>query len=136
MTVRAILDVGQLLQQPERVAQMSPEDARQLVVQLASLLVLLSTRASEPPITGAVSNETSPAVWLSADQVESRFGLPNSWLLEHRRQLASLGIVSRPSRKIRVYDAKRLGRFLESRRMSASSEPKDFQIAKGRAGHQ
>jgi hypothetical protein len=118
--VRAVLDVGQLLQQPERVSQLSIEEARALVTQLASLLVLLSTRASEP--SPAVIS-ASPEIWLSPEQVEHRFGLSNTWLHEHRRQLSALGIVSRPSRKVRLYDPEKLARFLESRRQSATAQP-------------
>ena len=115
----AVQDVNSLLAEPERVHKIDPVDARTLIIQLASLLILLSTRASEPSQPIAVSSD--PATWLSAEQVEQRFGLPNTWLHEHRRQLSSLGIVSRPSRKTTLYDVKKLGRFIESRRQSATT---------------
>ena len=118
MTVKAVLDVGQLLREPQRVSQLSMEDARTLITQLATLLVLLSTRASETSQPVVVSEP--PVLWLSSEQVEQRFGLSNAWLMEHRRQLAGLGIVSRPSRKVRLYDIKKLGRFVESRRVPTS----------------
>ena len=129
--LRAVLDLGQLLREPERVGQLSTEEARALVTQVAALLVLLSSRASESQITKDQENK-DPAQWLSAEQVESRFGLPNSWLMEHRRQLASLGIVSRPSRKLRLYDSKKLGRFIESRRQSTTTNE---HVALSRRGH-
>jgi hypothetical protein len=118
--LRALPDLNGLLQEPERVNRIDPVDARNLIIQLSALLLALALRASEPPVA-VVSNETSGAVWLSAEQVYTRFGLQASWLMEHRRQLSALGIVSRPSRKVRLYDAKRLGRFLESRRQSAAT---------------
>ena len=127
--LRAVLDVGSLLQQPERVSQLSIEEARQLVSQLAALLVLLSARSSEPPVP-VPATDSAPVVWLSATQVHERFGLEATWLHEHRRQLSALGIVSRPSRKVRLYDPKKLSRFLESRREATNSH-----VAQHRGSH-
>jgi hypothetical protein len=118
--LRAVQSVDALLTEPELIHKVSAEEARTLVTQLAALLLTLSLRAREP--MAPIIDTKDPAVWLSAEQVEQRFGLNNLWLMEHRKQLGALGIVARPSRKIRVYDTKRLARFLESRRVTANSD--------------
>jgi hypothetical protein len=96
------------------------------------LLVLLSTRSSEPSIP-LPATDGAPAVWLSATQVHERFGLEANWLNEHRRQLSALGITSRVSRKTTLYDVKKLGRFIESRRQSV---PTNEHVALSRRGHE
>lgn len=63
--------------------------------------------ASPPP-------ERDAEEWLTASQVEARFGLPRRWLADHMRALRPHRIVSRPSRKVVVFHARRLSRFLEA----------------------
>jgi hypothetical protein len=112
-------DINSLLSEPARITQLSTEEIRAVIVQLASLLLLLSTRASAPPVSALSSPDTG--IWLSAEQVYQRYGLEASWLHEHRKQLGSLGVTSRVSRKTTLYDVKKLSRFIESRRQSGAT---------------
>ena len=65
--------------------------------------------ASPPPERERESEE-----WLSAAQVEARFGVPKRWLSDHAADLRRRRIVSRPSRKLVVYHRARLARLLEA----------------------
>jgi hypothetical protein len=117
MTVRVVPDINALLTAPEQVNKLDPGDVRTLITQLAALLVLLSTRAAEPPPISVLPDLVQ---WLSAEQVTQQFGLSPGWIAEHRRLLASLRVTARVSRKTVLFDPRKLRRFIESRRAANS----------------
>jgi hypothetical protein len=103
---------------------MTPEEARTLLAPLAALTLALAVRASAapptPPTGDGVSSPNGHAeaapLWLNAAQVEASFGLTRGWLSEHARELERVpGLVSQVSRKVRLYRATVLRRWLDAR---------------------
>jgi len=97
-----------------------PAEVRQaLVLKVAAVLAAL---AATGPTSGPLPALTSPpgrpeesVEWLNSTQVEQRFGLTRRWLADHASELRRLRIVAAPSRKVRIYHAARLRRYLEAR---------------------
>jgi hypothetical protein len=56
-----------------------------------------------------------PEQWLAEKQVTEGFGLTAEWLEDHQADLRAHKIISKPSRKVRLYHARRLVRYLEAR---------------------
>jgi hypothetical protein len=49
-------------------------------------------------------------------QVEAQYGLSATWLNEHAREMEKVpGLVSKPSRKVKLYRAATLRRWIESK---------------------
>jgi hypothetical protein len=104
-----------LADDPTRATTLPLDTARALFQRVALVQALLLGRlmegASLPP---APPSEREIEEWLSAEQVQARFALPKRWLSDHMRELRSHRIVSRPSRKVVVFHARRFSRFLEA----------------------
>jgi hypothetical protein len=105
-----------LADDPTRVTTLPLDTARVLFQRVALVQALLLGRLMEgaSPLTAPPSERESEE-WLSAEQVQVRFALPKRWLSDHMRELRAHRIVSRPSRKVIVFHARRLGRFLNAR---------------------
>ena len=110
--VAALRDLGHL------AAELGPSEARRLLPQVAALSMLLASKAAEvgPEAPAPTKVEGEAAVWLNPTQVEQTFGLPVPWLLEHARELEQVGLVAKPSRKLRLYHRAKLARWVEARR--------------------
>ena len=122
-TANSVADLAALLAEPSRVTELDPEAARALLSQVSALAFALAVRAATTPPApspgggdGSRNGHPEPAVWLSASQVEAVYGLTAAWLSEHSRELDRVpGLVTKPSRKVRLYRAATLRRWLEAR---------------------
>jgi hypothetical protein len=123
-TVRPVADLAALLlADPARVAEMNSDEARTLLAPLAALLVALAVQAAvvqptQPLGDGASTQNGHPEgpLWLNAAQVEACYGLTAAWLKEHSRELERVpNLVCRPSRKVALYRAPTLRRWLDAR---------------------
>jgi hypothetical protein len=120
--IGSIVDLAALLMDPAQVTELDPAKARSLLAPLAALAFALSVRAATappapPPGDGDGSrNGHEAAVWLNGSQVEAQYGLTPTWLREHARELEQVpNLVSRVSRKGRVYKASVLRRWIEAK---------------------
>ena len=107
---------------PAQIAALDPEEARSLLAQVSALAFALAVRAATappapPPGDGDGSrNGHEAAIWLNVSQVEALYGLSAPWLSEHSRELEQVpGLVCKASRKVRLYRAATLRRWLEAR---------------------
>ena len=77
---------------------------------------MLTALASAVPASAAPAAVTKESdEWISEPDVITRFGLDALWLNRHRPLLKARRILSCPSRKRRLYHARRLARYLEDR---------------------
>jgi len=102
-----------------------PEEIPPFIGELARLQALLWTRLSiparrdaDPAVGDGVRSMQSGPYWLSVEAVVSGFGLTPRWLEDHREDLRRRRILCKPSRKKKLYHARRLARFLEERSRS------------------
>jgi hypothetical protein len=107
------------------VPTLPPETVPALIGELARLQALLWTRLSiparrdaDPAVGDGVRSMQSGPYWLSVEAVVSGFGLTPRWLEDHREDLRRRRILCKPSRKKKLYHARRLARFLEERSRS------------------
>ena len=104
------VDLNALVREPGRVQTLPTAEARDVLPQLAALVVSLAVRASQEAPTDGAKPEL-----LNADQVLAQFGLPAGWLADHRRELEQAGIVVRASHKLHLYKVTRLRTWLAAR---------------------
>jgi hypothetical protein len=102
-----------LARDPSQAAGLPQATATSLYARAAGVEAALRARLLAEPSMAAAPAPPEPEEWLSAEQVGVRFGLSPAWLAAHRGLLRQRGIVSQPSRKTRVFHARRLARFLE-----------------------
>jgi hypothetical protein len=104
-----------LLEISRLVMEVPPREAQVALAQVAALTLLLSVRAAELDSEEASPTQTVESVWMNPAQVEQIYGLSLAWLLEHARALEQAGLVSKVSRKMKLYHRAKLGRWIAAR---------------------
>ena len=100
-----------LVAAPATAAALSPEVARTLLYGLAGLLPVLIARSSQPDrLASQVAGQVER--FLTVEQVIAQYGVTESWLYRHKRQLPH----SQPSRKVLLFPEGKLQRWFASRK--------------------
>jgi hypothetical protein len=107
--------LNELAERPALAQALPLETAQALLIQCALIQSVLLGRLVTSPRAPEPLTPAEPEEWLNAAQVEVRFGLPKSWLIDHAAELRQRRIVSKPSRKLVVYHRGRLTRLLEAK---------------------
>jgi hypothetical protein len=118
-TLVAVPTVAELVANPS-LARGLPRDVlvnfiAQLAATQAVLMAELSSPTSHPVPAPAAVLEMGSDRWLKAEAVEAQFSLSPRWLEDHDALLRQRHIVTRPSRRVILYSATRLQRFLETK---------------------
>lgn len=114
-TLAVVPTLDALASDPSLAASLPRETAVSLYTRCALAEAALRARLLGDAGQAVLPPERESEEWMSAAQVEARFGLPKRWLSDHSAELGRLRIVSRPSRKVVVFHGRRLSRFLEAR---------------------
>ena len=106
-----MLSLADLSDRPERIAELTPEQARAMLTQLVTLQVPLLARAL------AAGAGRDPDELLTVDIAAQRLGLSEAWLYRHASKLPFTVHVGRQVR----FSARRLEAYIAARANGRSS---------------
>lgn len=108
--LQAVPTVDQMLSNPAKVANLTPEAARIILGELAGLLPALVAQASrESPKVDSLS---PPERWLSVTEASEMFGVKARWLRSHKDRLPH----SKPSHKVLLFPEEKLRKWFAAHR--------------------
>ena len=98
-----------LLRNPAKAAQLSPDVAQTLLIGLVSIQPLLMQRALARPDPQAIAPSER---FLTVEEAAAQFGVSAQWLYRHKKQMPH----SQPSRKVLVFPEDKLRRWFTARK--------------------
>jgi hypothetical protein len=105
--------LDKLIADPSKAAQLAPDTAQALLIELVSLQPILIQRA----LMGAPNGQAEPVApdrWLSVEQVIAQYSVTERWLYRHKRQLPC----SQPSRKVLLFNETKLRQWFSAHKAS------------------
>jgi hypothetical protein len=115
--VVAVPSLDELASNPSVATALPRPVAAALLPSALTVVGILFSRLHDTPEPGAPAshpaNSDEPE-YLSAADVTRRFGLSRDWLEHHARDLRGRGIIAKPSRKVCLYNVRKLRRFVEA----------------------
>ena len=97
------LDLAALLDHPEQVAQVPPEQVPPVLCRLAALQTMLAARLAAEATSSPATSEQGPEKLLDVRQAAERIGMSTDWLYRHKDKLPFTRPVG--TRTVRFSDA-------------------------------